>query len=118
MVCDDARFMVMVIEKLLKKMNHTVVYRASNGLDAVDTYAKHFHDIDLVTLDVVMPKLDGLQTLKRILTINPEAKIVMVTSISSEHIVKPCLKAGAKDYVTKPFRLSQLAQVINSVLNG
>ncbi len=118
MIVDDARFMLMVIEKLLRKMGHDVVYRAVNGEDAVNIYAQHMHEIDLVTLDVVMPKMDGLQVLKRILTMNPNAKVVMVTSISSPHIVQPALRAGAKDFVTKPFRLSQLAQVINSVLDS
>ncbi|RMG23660.1 MAG: response regulator [Methanobacteriota archaeon] len=118
MVVDDARFMLMVIEKLLRKMGHDVVYRAVNGEDAINIYAEHMHEIDLVTLDVVMPKMDGLQVLKRILTLNPSAKVVMVTSISSPHIVQPALRAGAKDFVTKPFRLSQLAQVINNVLDN
>lgn len=116
MICDDARFMLMVIERLFNKLGHEIVQRATNGEEAVDKYIQNWQDIDLITLDVVMPKMDGLQVLKRILTINPHAKVIMVTSISNKHIVQGALRLGAMDFVTKPFRLSEFVQVINRVL--
>jgi two-component system, chemotaxis family, chemotaxis protein CheY len=116
MICDDARFMLMVIERLFNKLGHEVVHRAINGEEAIEKYMQHWSEIDLITLDVVMPKLDGIRVLKRILSINPNAKIIMVTSISNRHIVDGALKLGAKDFVTKPFRLSEFVSVINRVL--
>ena len=117
MICDDARFMLMVIERLFTKLGHTVKYRALNGIEAVEIYQQHWADIDLITLDVVMPELDGIQVLKRILQINPNAKVIVVTSISSKHIVEGALRLGAKDFLTKPFRLSEFIRVINKVLS-
>ena len=117
MICDDARFMLMVIERLFTKLGHTVKYRALNGLEAIETYQRYWSDIDIVTLDVVMPSMDGIQVLKRIMQINPNAKVVVVTSINSKHIVDGALRLGAKDFLTKPFRLSEFIRVINKVLS-
>jgi len=117
MICDDARFMLMVIERLFTKLGHTVKYRALNGLEAIETYQRYWSDIDIVTLDVVMPSMDGIQVLKRIIQINPNAKVVVVTSINSKHIVDGALRLGAKDFLTKPFRLSEFIRVINKVLS-
>lgn len=117
MVCDDSKFMQGVSEKLIKKMGHEVLVTATDGEQAVQTYLENWYDIDVVLLDVVMPVLDGLQTLKQILEINPFAKVIMVTSISNTSIVQGCMRVGAKDYVVKPFRLSEFVKTISDVLS-
>lgn len=103
-------------EKLLLKMKHTVISEATDGLDAVDKFLDHWVEVDIVLLDVVMPKQDGLRTLKQMLEIDPFAKIVMVTSISNTAIVQGCMAAGASEYVVKPFRISEFVKTINEVL--
>lgn len=107
----------MVIERLFKKMGHEVTHRAINGEEAVEIYQKYWTQIDLVTLDVVMPKMDGIRALKQLLAINPNAKVIMVTSIGNKYIVDGALRLGAKDFVTKPFRLSEFVATINKVLS-
>jgi len=116
MVADDAKFMAIITERLLKKMGHEVVYRAVNGEDAITYYEQNFPDIDLVLLDVVMPKMDGLQALRHILNINPRAKVIMVTAISNTSIVTGAMRVGAREFVTKPFRLSEFVRAINKVI--
>ena len=86
LVVDDAKFMQTLTEKLLLKMGHEIPHKASNGLEALEYYGEHWGTIDVVLLDVVMPKFDGLQTLRQLRQINPAVKIIMVTSISSQNI--------------------------------
>ncbi|MCE7736397.1 MAG: response regulator [Candidatus Heimdallarchaeota archaeon] len=117
LVVDDAKFMQTLTEKLLLKMGHEIPHKASNGLEALEYYGEHWASIDVVLLDVVMPKFDGLQTLRQLRQINPAVKIVMVTSISSQSIVMGAMKAGASEFITKPFRLSEFARAVNKILS-
>ena len=116
LLCDDAKFMQAVSERLLQKMGHEITFKANNGRDAIDYYKDHWFEIDIVMMDVVLPKMDGLQALLQLLQINPKAKVIMVTSISSSSIVQGALRAGAADYVVKPFRLSQIARAVDKIL--
>ena len=116
MVCDDSRFIRRMTEKLLTKMGHKVLVEATDGEEAINIFLDYWYDIDIVLLDVVMPKLDGIRALKEMLKINPYAKVVMVTSISSMSIVQGCMKAGAADFVVKPFRISEFVKAINNVI--
>lgn len=116
-VCDDSRFIRQISDQVLTRMGHQILFKAPNGQDLLDYYELNFREVDLLLLDVVMPKMDGLQTLKKILRINPRAKVIMVTSISSQSIVQSCMRLGALDFVVKPYRLSEFARTINNVLN-
>jgi len=69
-------------------------------------------------MDVNMPKADGLQALKAIMQIDPKAKVIMVTSVEQKHIVQDAMKAGARDYVVKPFERGNVAMVMSKVLRS
>ena len=71
---------------------------------------------DLVTMDVNMPRADGIQALRAILKIDPHAKVIMITSVEEKHIVQDAIKIGARDYVVKPFDRSNVPLVINKVI--
>ncbi|OLS18432.1 MAG: Chemotaxis protein CheY [Candidatus Heimdallarchaeota archaeon LC_2] len=118
LLVDDTKFMQTLTEKILQKMGHNVLHKASNGIEAIEFYEKNWQTIDVILLDVVMPKTDGLQALRKLRQINPEVKIIMVTSISSQSIVIGAMKAGATEFISKPFRLSEFAQAVNKVLTG
>jgi len=118
LVIDDAKFMQTLTEKLLLKMGHQIAHKASDGLEGLEFYGQHWASIDVVLLDVVMPKFDGLQTLRQLRQINPRVKIIMITSISSQSIVMGAMKAGASEFITKPFRLSEFARAVNKILSG
>ena len=83
---------------------------------AVDAYKKFKPDV--VTMDINMPKADGIQALQSILRINPRAKVVMVTAVEQKHVVQDAMKAGARDYVVKPFDRANVALVINKVIRA
>ena len=83
---------------------------------AVEAY-KQFKP-DVVTMDVNMPKADGLQALQSILRVNPRAKVVMVTAVEQKHVIQDAMKAGARDYVVKPFDRANVALVMSKVIRA
>ena len=114
---DDASFMRIVLKDIL--LSHGLasqIYEAGDGLAAIEAY-KQFKP-DVVTMDVNMPKADGIQALQSILRINPRAKVVMVTAVDQKHIVQDAMKAGARDYVVKPFDKANVALVMNKVMRS
>lgn len=117
LIVDDASFMRVVLRDIL--VSHGLVsqvYEAGDGLTAVDSYKQVKPDI--VTMDVNMPRADGIQALKAIIQINPKAKVVMVTSVEQKHIVQDAIRAGARDYVVKPFDRSNVAMVISKLIRA
>ena len=116
LIVDDAAFMRVVLKDILTTSGYSTIYEAGDGAAAVQSYK--IHKPDLVTMDINMPGMDGLQALKSILEINPVAKIVMVTSVEQKHIVQKAIKLGAKDYVAKPFDRTNVSVVVGKVLNG
>ncbi len=115
LVVDDAAFMRLVLKDILKNLGYSNILEASDGLMAVEQYKKFRPD--LVTMDVNMPKMDGIQALKQIIKINPMAKIIMVTAVEQRYIVQEAIRNGAKDYIVKPFDRAMVGTVIERVLN-
>ena len=115
LVVDDASFMRVVLKDILKQNGlASEIIEAGDGVEAVQKFMQH--KPDLVTMDVNMPKADGIQALKGILKIDQGAKVVMVTSVEQKHIVQEAIKSGARDYVVKPFDRSNVPLVLNKVL--
>ena len=100
LVVDDASFMRMKCSKMLKSNGHEVV-GASTGAEAVENYKASRPDA--VLLDITMPDMDGLQALKEIRKIDPNARIAMVTAMGQQSIVMEAMKSGAQDFIVKPF---------------
>jgi len=115
LVVDDSKYLRLMINKILGKLGHEIVAEASNGEEAIDAYKDN--QPDLVTMDVVMPKLNGLMAIKEILKIDPKAKIIIVTALGHEPLVRQALKLGAKDFVIKPFKVEQLVQAVDGVIS-
>lgn len=118
LICDDALFMRNVLKKMFAKLDYEVCGEAENPRDAVDKYTKL--KPDLVTMDVIMPKAEGLHdgvaAAKEILKMNPEAKVIMMSSMGQESIVKEALEAGVKDFLVKPFQEPKLIETVNKVM--
>jgi two-component system chemotaxis response regulator CheY len=117
LIVDDASFMRIVLKDIL--LSHGLasqIYEAGDGIAAVEAY-KQFKP-DIVTMDINMPKADGIQALKSILHINPRAKVVMVTAVEQKHFIQDAMKAGARDYVVKPFDRANVALVFNKVIRA
>lgn len=113
LVVDDALFMRVTIGNMLKELQFEVVGEAENGKIAVEKYRELQPDI--VTMDITMPVMSGIEAVKSITTEYPEAKIVMISALGQQRLLKEALESGAKDFITKPFHPVQLEQVMNNV---
>ena len=100
LVVDDAAFMRMKATRLLTENGYEVV-EASTGAEAVASFKSE--SPDAVLLDITMPDMDGLTALKEIRSINPNARVAMVTAMGQQSIVMEALQAGAADFIVKPF---------------
>lgn len=114
MVVDDASFMRRLLRQLLTENGHEVVAEASNGEEALRKYEQY--KPDLVTMDITMPDKDGIEGVKRILAFDPTARIVMCSAMGQQAMVVEAIKAGAKDFIVKPFDSKRVIDVINRVL--
>lgn len=115
MVVDDSALAARKVEAALSQMGHKVIVTANSGATAIEMYEQH--KPDLVTLDITMPDIDGIEVTKRILEKWQDAKIVMVTSNGMERTILKALQAGALGYVTKPIKLENLRGQISIALN-
>ena len=113
MVVDDAAFMRLRACKVLQDNGHEVL-QAENGADAVRLYAEHRPDA--VLLDITMPEMDGLEALKEIRKIDPSARVAMVTAMGQQAIVMEALRAGAKDFILKPFQPERVLGAVQKLL--
>src|SRR5688500_16986491 len=113
MVVDDAAFMRLRACKVLQDNGHEVV-QAENGADAVRQYSTHRPDA--VLMDITMPEMDGLAALKEIRKLDPNARVAMVTAMGQQAIVMEALKAGAKDFVLKPFQPDRVLNALQKLL--
>ncbi|HXY32943.1 MAG TPA: response regulator [Planctomycetaceae bacterium] len=101
MIVDDALIMRLKIREIALNAGWDVVAEAQNGEDAVRLFEQHHPD--LVTLDMVMPGMDGLAALKAIRAKDPNATVVMVSAVNQKQKLKECIENGAVDFVVKPF---------------
>ena len=102
LVVDDAAFMRKMVSDALTRGGHEVVGEGANGDEAVARYQQL--QPELTTLDITMPEKDGLTALKEIVAIDPEARVIMCSALGQESKVLDAVKAGAKDFVVKPFQ--------------
>lgn len=115
LIIDDASFMRTLLRDIIKGNGlATEVIEAADGVEGVKAFQAQ--KPDLITLDVNMPRADGIQALRAIMKINPIAKVIMVTSVEQKQIVQDAMKIGARDYIVKPFDRSNVGLVINKVL--
>jgi two-component system chemotaxis response regulator CheY len=117
LVADDASFMRTVLKDILKSNGlATDIIEAPDGVEAVRQFIAHRPD--LVTMDVNMPRADGIQALKGIMKVDPNARVIMVTSVEQKHIVQDAMKSGARDYIIKPFDKGSVGLVLNKALRA
>lgn len=108
LIVDDSHFTRKAIRNIVESNRLSrKIYEAGDGVEAVLKYKEHHPT--LVTMDVLMPKADGIQALRAIKKLDPDAKVIMISSTGKSFIVQDAMKAGAIDYVLKPFDPAQLA---------
>lgn len=114
LVVDDAAFMRLVIRKLLEKNGFEVVAEAENGEVGVQKY-KEFKP-DIVTMDITMPQMNGIEALRAIREFDNKAKVVMVSAMGQEVMVKEAIMYGAKSFIVKPYKEEQVIETLNKIL--
>ena len=116
MIVDDAAFMRATLKDVLVKGGYEVVCEAVNGKDAVDKYK--IHNPDIVTMDITMPEMDGLEALKHICAADGNAKVIMCSAIGQQQNVLEAIKNGAKDFIVKPFKPERIIDALKKVAAG
>ncbi|WBW95478.1 response regulator [Oceanirhabdus sp. W0125-5] len=114
LIVDDAAFMRMMIKDILEKNGYEVVGQAANGVQAVELYKQEKPDV--VTMDITMPDMDGIEAVKNIKAFEPNAKIIMCSAMGQQTMVMDAIRAGAKDFIVKPFQADRVLEAIKKVI--
>lgn len=114
LIVDDSPIMRKNLRSILTQAGHIIVSEASNGTQAYIEYNKH--KPDLVTMDITMPYMNGLDTFKKIIKNDPGAKIIIISSSSDNMVILDAIQNGAKNYIIKPFVVDKVLEVVNQVL--
>jgi two-component system chemotaxis response regulator CheY len=114
LIVDDAAFMRVMIKGILEKSGYNVIGEGENGKIAVEKYEEL--KPDLVIMDITMPELDGIGAVKAIKANDPKANIIMCSAMGQQSMVVESLKAGAKDFIVKPFKGDRLIEAVEKAL--
>ena len=114
LICDDAVFMRTMLSDILTQAGFSVVGQAQTGAEAVAKYKEL--QPDLVTMDIVMPDMGGIEAVKVIVEEYPDAKILMCSAMGQQSLVVEAIQAGARDFVVKPFQPSRVLEAVQRVL--
>jgi two-component system chemotaxis response regulator CheY len=114
LVVDDAAFMRKMLTDTLAKAGHEVVGEAANGQEGVEQFQSLRPD--LTTLDITMPEKDGLAALREILSFDPTARVIMCSALGQESKVLESVKAGARDFIVKPFNADRVVEAVSKAL--
>jgi len=115
-IVDDSMFIAKQLGQILTSEGFEVLATAGDGQAGLDKYKELAPNIDLVTMDITMPKMDGVTALEKILEYDKNAIIVMVSALGKEDVVKKCLLLGAKSYIVKPLDRKKVLERILSIL--
>lgn len=111
LLCDDSMLVRKQLREMLTEAGIETILEASNGQEALQQIDEH--QPQLVFLDIVMPVMNGIDTIKEINKIKPETKVVMVSSSGTQTHLKKALEAGACDFVQKPWKKEQILSILN-----
>jgi two-component system chemotaxis response regulator CheY len=114
LICDDAIFMRTMLGDILQQAGFDVVGEAETGSQAVEKYQQL--KPDLVTMDIVMPDMGGIDAVREITKMDPMAKVLMCSAMGQQALVVEAIQAGAKDFVVKPFQPSRVLEAVQRVL--
>lgn len=114
LVADDASFMRQMIREIIEPEGFEVVGEATDGVEVVERFRELQPDV--VTMDIVMPKRSGIDAVKGILEVAPDARVVMCSALGQETLVMEALEAGARDFIVKPFKPESVVDTLRKVL--
>ncbi|MCX7787114.1 MAG: response regulator [Spirochaetes bacterium] len=116
LIVDDSMFVTKQIGQILTSEGFEIAGVASDGQEAIDKYKELYPNVDLVTMDITMPKMDGVTALEKIMEFDKNAKVVMISALGKQDLVKKSLLLGAKNYIVKPLdRKKVLERIVMSL---
>lgn len=115
LIVDDEMFMRQILRDILQRASFEVVGEATNGEEAVQQYRQLQPDV--VLMDIIMPRMDGIEATRQILSLDPQARVVMCTALGQEGILKKALQLGARDFLVKPFRPEKIIEALHKSLS-
>lgn len=114
LLADDLAFIKMVQKEIVEKHGYQVIGEAADGIEVIEKYKSLKPDI--VIMDITMPKMDGLNALKAIRQLDPNARIIVCSALGQQKLIIEAIKLGAKDFIVKPFDPDRLTQAIQKAL--
>ncbi len=116
LIVDDSMFVAKQLSQILTSAGFEVAATAADGEQALEKYKELHPNVDLVTMDITMPKMDGVTALQKIIEFDKDAKVVMVSALGKNDLVKNSLMIGAKNYIVKPLdRAKVLERILHSL---
>lgn len=116
LVVDDSMFVAKQIAQILGSEGYEVIGQAADGLQGLERYKELYPNVDLVTMDITMPNMDGITALQKIIEFDKNAKVIMISALGKQDLVKQALLAGAKNYIVKPLDRKKVLERISQVL--
>jgi len=116
LIVDDSVFIVKQLSLILSSVGFEILHTAGNGVDAVEKYKELHPNVDLVTMDITMPKMDGITALQKIVEFDKNATVIMISALGKNELVKNALISGAKNYIVKPLDRNKVLERIQMVL--
>ncbi|MHA6251199.1 response regulator [Oceanobacillus sp. CAU 1775] len=115
LIVDDAKFLRVMLSSILENGDFEVVAEAENGEEAIELYKEHRPDI--VTMDITMPVMNGIDAIREIKKIDENASIVVCSAVGQKNVVVEAIEAGAKDFIVKPFNEKKVLETLNRILD-
>jgi len=116
LIVDDLVFVRRTLSDIFTQAHYQVIGEAANGADAIQQYVKLRPDI--VTMDVVMPEMSGIEATRKICMMDKDAKIIIISAMGQENLVMEAINVGAKDYILKPFSRDDVIKTADKAVRG
>ncbi|MDR1362522.1 MAG: response regulator [Spirochaetaceae bacterium] len=116
LIVDDSMFIAKQLGQILTSEGYEIAATASDGAQGVEKYKTLHPNIDIVTMDITMPVMDGVSALEKLVEFDKNAKVIMVSALGKEDVVKKCLLLGAKSYIIKPLDRKKVLERITTIL--
>ncbi len=114
LIVDDSRTSRRILRGILEADGHTIICEAVNGQEGYDMYIEH--KPDLVTMDITMPVMSGVEALKKIKAEFPDAKVVMISAAGQQHNMIEAVQSGASEFIAKPFDADEIKRIVKSIV--